>query len=73
VIKRSNQNSNFRAIKKLVEAEKSIRVAHNRIKVIQLNESKSCNKMQSQMSLIEKIQQAREFSNEHNSCVLVFV
>lgn len=54
-----------------MEAENSIRVAHNRIKVLQVNEEKNILKLNNQVGLIGKIQQVRDFSTLHNQIVYV--
>jgi len=59
VIKKIRQDSNFRAIKNLVEADNSLKVAQNRIRVLQTHENRNAQKMQNQMGLIQKIQQVR--------------
>lgn len=73
VIKNSKQESNFRAIKHLMEAEDSIRIAHNRIRVLQINEQKNVLRINNQMGLINKIQEARQFSSIHNSLVKLLI
>ncbi len=49
VVKQAHQNSNFRAVKVLVETENTLRVAHNRIKVLEANEVKNTHKIHNQL------------------------
>ena len=59
---KSAQESSFRAVKNLLEAEKNIEIIKNRIKVLQLNEEKNLNKINMQKEQIEKLNMVK---NEH--------
>lgn len=63
VLKKAKQDSSFRALKKLVEAENNVRVAHNRIRALQINDDINRYKAHNQLGLISKIQQIRQVSN----------
>jgi hypothetical protein len=59
VLKRNKQDSSFRALKKLVEAENNVRVAHNRIRALQINDDINSYRMQNQLGLLTKIKHIR--------------
>jgi len=42
-----------------VDAENNVRVAHNRIKVLQMNDNKNSSKIANQLGLIHKIEKVR--------------
>jgi hypothetical protein len=67
VIAKAKQDSSFRAVKQLVEAEQSLRVAHNRIRALHIHEDKTSHRMQNQLALLAKIDHARHAASLHHA------
>lgn len=59
VMKQVRADSSFRAFKVLVDTENTLRAAHNRIRVLEVNEIKNQQKIQQQLETIERIERAR--------------
>ena len=69
VLNKARQQSNFRAVKDLVEADNHLRLAQNRIRVLHNNQNKHSLKIANQVALIHKIQHVREATHQHHQMV----